>query len=259
MFSRTLRVALIAPWLLAVALSMGCITPEAYKASEYNRNMGYAALQDGDQPQAVSRMREATKKNRWDAENWHGLALAYFASGDLQQAEEAFDKALSIKDDFSQARLNLASLMLDEERWAEAVPLLEQVVADPEYREPSRAQHNLAWAKFNLGQYDEARALYRKVLRQFPRFCPSLHNLGQVDEAQGRLDDALARYRQAAECDSSDLNIRLSLGSLAARMDHVSEACEQLGTVHSADPYGPLGEESERFLNMLDCASIAAP
>ncbi len=249
-----MRLLIVASLLLA-----GCLTPQAMRDSESAKSMGYAYLGEGNVPGAIGQFRQATEANRWDREAWHGLGLAYFASERHEDAEGALHKALELSDgEFPQGQLNLGSLYLEMGRFEEAIVLLQAAAEHPEYRQPHKALHNLAWAQYNLGRYPEARKSLSQVLRQFPLFCPAIRNLGAVDEAEGRLDDAHARYRQAQDCDPTDLNTRLALGTMEARLDLVTDACLNLETVAKADPYGELRQQADDILGRLDCGSVGS-
>lgn len=242
--------------LALLLLTTGCLTPRALGEAKQAREMGLAYLSEGNNAQAITEFKRSVAKNKWDSESWHGMGLALFAAGSHDQAEAAFLEALDINPEYAQARMNLGSLYLEVGRWDEAVAELTTALADPEYRQPARARHNLGWGHFNLGGYAEARENYREVLRRFPQFCPSLLGLGRVDEAEGKLDDALVRFQQAHECDPTDLNSLSSLGIIEARLDLVSDACQHLATVKDADPYGEYRDEAVRVLEMLDCDSV---
>jgi len=244
--------------LLPTALLLGaCLTPRALQDAEHAKGMGLTYLNEGNTADSIREYRESVKKNRWDSEAWHGLGLALFAAGSHAEAEEAFLEATSLNPEFPQAEMNLGSLYLELERWDDAITHLKAAVDDPEYRQPARARHNLGWAYYSTGSYPEAREQYREVLRRFPLFCPSVRNLAQVDEAEGKLQDALARFRQAQDCDPADLNTLVSLGMVEARLDLLPDACQHLTTVTEADPYGELRDQAVEYLDRLDCESLS--
>ncbi|MCO4768948.1 MAG: tetratricopeptide repeat protein [Deltaproteobacteria bacterium] len=238
-------------------LATGCITPRAINEADAHKKMGLAYIHDRNDPAAIGELRQSVKKNRWDEEAWQLLGLAYFSYERYDEAEAAFFRALKLKPDFAQVHVNLGSLYIQNGRFDDAVDVLQTAVDNAEYREPARARHNLAYALFSKGDLPEARKLYVSVLRSFPQFCPGLHGLGMVDEAEGLLTDALGRYRQALECDPRDLKVRLSLGTVEARLDLLANACENLAMVKEADPYGDLRSDAATLLERLDCEAVS--
>lgn len=243
---------------LSLLFGSACIGPRAAQDAQTHRKMGVALLTEGNAGGAVTELKAAVKKNPWDADAWHELGLAWFAVKKYDDAEQCLKKSLSIRENHSQARLNLGSLYLELGRFDEAVPLFEAAAADPEYREPGRARHNLGWALQNLGQADRAREQYYLVLREHPRFCPSLHNLAMLDESAGKDRDALDRYRDAHSCNPREASSLLALGLLEAKLDLVADACAHLGTVIDADPYGPLKDKAAPVVDALDCKAVSS-
>ena len=237
--------------------SVGCISHQQIREAEGHTTMAIADLNKGDTASAITKSKAAVKANRWDAKAWHTMGLAYFAAELPREAEAAFLKALRLQPEFSQASLNLGSLYLEEARWDEAIIQIEKAATNPEYKQPDRALHNLGWAWFNKGEYSKARGYYRRVLRQFHRFCPALLNLGMVDEAEGKVEDALKRYQQAVECDPQDLKAKLNLGIVEGRLDMLSDACEHLAQVKDADPYGELHDQAVEQYTRLGCEQFS--
>lgn len=243
---------------LVLLLLCACITPRAAVESQTHRKMGVALLTEGNSGGAVTELKAAVKKNPWDAEAWHELGLAWFASKRFEDAEQCLKKAIELKDGYSQAKLNLGSLYLETGRFADAVPLLQAAAGDPEYREPARARHNLGWAYQNLGDEPQARTQYHTVLREYPRFCPALHNIAMLDEGKGRDVEALDGFRDALVCSPNEGSTLLALGLLETRLDLVVDACEHLGRLLEADPYGPLAERARPAVEGLDCGAVSS-
>jgi len=249
---------LAAAALALTLLAPGCLSPKALGEADAHKKLGIAFIHENNDPAAIGELRQAVKKNKWDKEAWQLLGLAYFSYDRHDDAEAAFLKALKLDPEFAQAQVNLGSLYLELGRFKEAVVVLEQAADNPEYREPARARHNLAYAWLAQGDHEQARTLYQSVLRKFPNFCPGLHGLGMVAEAEGQLNDALGRYRAANECDPRDLKTILSLGQIEMRLDLVADACGHLGTVKDADPYGELRQAAVDLLDRLDCGAVSS-
>ncbi len=227
----------------------GCVTPgvKGQKARGI-RDLGYAYLQEGKIGDAIDQLRQAVKLTPRDAEAWMKLGLAYYAREVYDEAESAFDRATTLRPSYPEAWVNWGSLKLKQQKWGEAIPLLQKAADDPIYREPGRAIHNLGWAWFNLGEYQKARGEYQKVLKVTPFFCPSVYNLGLVYEAEGNLSEALRLYQRARECNPKDLNVYFSEGALHLKLDEWDEGRKLLELVSSQDPNGDLGAKARILL-----------
>ena len=243
--------------LLSALLVAGCVTPQAAGQAEGHHKMGVAYINEANWPGAISELRQAVKKNKWETASWHALGLAYFGRQMYDEAEEAFKEALELEPDFAQAQTNLGALYLETERWDDAIQVLEKADANPEYREPLRTIHNLGWAWFNKGDFDKAREQYEKILRKYPDFCPAHRNLGRVDEAEGKLNEALGRYRVAVDCEPGDLKALYALGVLEMRLDFVADACVHLQTVAEVHPFGEMKDQSKKYLLDLECDRLS--
>jgi Tfp pilus assembly protein PilF len=241
----------------SLLVATGCVTPKHVGEADGHHKMGVAYINEGNWPGAISELRQSVKKNKWEAEHWHSLGLAYFGRSMHDESEAAFKEALDLKPEYAQAQTNLGALYLKTERWDEAVEVLELARDNPEYREPLRTLHNLGWAYYNQGSFDNARDLYGQILRQYPDFCPAHHNLGLVEEAEGKLNKALDRFRFGVDCDPGDLKGLFRLGVLEMRLDFVSDACKHLGVVFEVHPFGEMKDDAEKYLAELECASVS--
>ena len=161
-----------------------------------------------------------------------------------------------------------AARALEQEKYAEAVPLLEKALAaDPaDYR----ARFNLAFALTQLQRDPEAIEQYTKVAEQQPDLVPARLNLGllllrqknaaaaaphlevaaekrpQDYRAQfycaeallgaGQAERAAAGYRKALELESQSAAATLGLGRALARLGQLEPAREQFVRAAQLDP-----------------------
>ena len=246
--SRT--VTLLASTLLP-ALLAACITPQRAERALGHHQLGQVFFDDGDLPGSVSELQEAIRLDPYLPESHHLLANCYFAMGRYDDAEKEFKIALRLENPFPDALVNWGAMMIAQERWADAIEKFEAAADEPTYRETGRAYHNAGWAHYNLGQLEEARAAYDRVLSVTPMFCPSIHNLGLVSEAEGKLEEAEKLYLRANRCNSRDLNTWLALGKLYLRLDNMEQAEFHLNFVEVHDPDGDLGDEARQLLDEL--------
>src|SRR6056297_1233887 len=95
--------------------------------------------------------------------------LEHLDSGQLDQAEEDFRRALTADVEFAPAHNNLGKVYFQQERWYKA-----------------------AW------EFEYARKL-------LPRYAEPYNNLGLVLERAGELDQAVENYRKAVSLDSDNV------------------------------------------------------
>ena len=172
-----------------------------------------------------------------------GAGIVLHDRGELDAAETAYRKALTIYPDYAQIHYNLGELLLVRDRKREAIehlraaarispgnprprktlaPLLEQAGATREalahYAAGSRIDpHDLAF-RFNYGrlllysgQVDEARAVLQALGRADRNGLPGRVARAMVDELDGKHERAAAQYRALLSDPALPRKVRLSL------------------------------------------------
>jgi type IV pilus assembly protein PilF len=114
----------------------------------------------------------------------------------FKKAEEQFRKAISLKAEFSEARNNLAVVMIRFGRFDEAVALEEKALANIVYREPFAAQGNLGLAYLEKHDYARASKALRQSLFEQPKFCVGRYRLAKVYYEQHDYDQAAGELEQ---------------------------------------------------------------
>jgi len=82
----------------------------------------------------------------------------------------------------------------------------------------AEALNNLASTLCAEGRLDEAEAKCREALRLRPDFPQAFSNLGVIVAGQGKPDEAVEAFRRAVELDPSLLDVRLNLGVMLNRL-----------------------------------------
>ncbi len=166
-----------------------------------------------------------------DAEAAYGVATAYL---NLYQsmgkdarlratAEKALMHVLSLKNDDERAFYNLGFIRTEERRWNEARELFEKSLAvNPDY---SRARQNLGMLLLKLGQKDEARADFQRIVasatdkEDLARARLQLAEMYELGTEAGDVERAIEQYEALLELYPADeLGIRPSLEKLQAKL-----------------------------------------
>lgn len=129
--------------------------------------LGLLQIGSGHAADAASAFERATTADPSNATYWSNLGNARGAVDDAVGAERAYRRALDLDGRHADAANGLAVLLVQNGRPADAVPLLERVVAAaPDFHE---ARLNLGIALQQAGQRDRAIAVYRDLLARAPR------------------------------------------------------------------------------------------
>jgi tetratricopeptide (TPR) repeat protein len=122
-------------------------------------------------------------------EEHRNLGVAFYKTAMYEEATREFRRVVELREDDAQARFYLGLVAMREERWADALHLLREAASLPGAR--PAVFHNLAY---------------------------TLERLGQLEEAQGALREALERGGE------DDPRIRTSLGVLALKVGDLGVA-----------------------------------
>jgi type IV pilus assembly protein PilF len=146
----------------------------------------------------------------------------------FKKAEEQFGKAIALKADFSEARNNLAVVMIHFGRYDDAVQLEEKALANIVYREPFVAQGNLGLAY--LEKHDLARAskALRQALFEQPKFCVGRYRLAKVYYEQRDWEQAAGELEQVTQDRSCPIQEAYHLAGLVALRRDDRDKAQQL-------------------------------
>lgn len=149
---------------------------------------------------AFKETEDALKLNPELADAWHvrGILL-HQAFGRLDEALTAYMKALELKPDFSEARLNLGNLYLDMKRYDDAIAQYEKALNNVMFREPDKAHGNMGWAYYKKGDVPQALDHLKASVTMNPKYCLGHLKLGQLYEEQQNTDESckyFGRYRE---------------------------------------------------------------
>ena len=176
--------------------------------------MGMVHFRSGDPAAAETAYANGLAKNPDDPDLWNGLGTACAAQGRNGDAEDAFERAIALAEDYAQPRFNLGALYLRLGRRREAIAALKQGLAI-DLRPVPRYQGNLA-----LGDAFMQEEKFREAARAFERALEHRRDPNAyygLSNARGKLGDAGSQVRaleQAVELDSTFAPALRNLGVL---------------------------------------------
>jgi Flp pilus assembly protein TadD len=169
----------------------------------------------------------------------YNLGVLLAEEGNLEAAVEEYRAARELHPEDPRIGLNLGSALLRLGREDEAIAALERVAAlSPVYAE--RAQGMIgAWA-VQQGDWDEAIARFRAVLRARPESEEGRLALGAAYLAAGRPEDAAEQFRLLLERGTRQPAVaRRNLGLALLELGRLDEAERHLDAARAAMPDDP--------------------
>jgi type IV pilus assembly protein PilF len=139
----------------------------AVKEAAAHRKLGEAFLLDDNY---VAALRELTTAQQLDPDNpivYNDIGLVYMNRDKLPEALTYFQKALSIKPDYSDALLNIAVTHLKMGEWDAAIERLKSLESDMLYAAPQNVALNLGYAYYMKGQYADAFRNYERAIKHY--------------------------------------------------------------------------------------------
>jgi Flp pilus assembly protein TadD len=184
------------------------------------------------------------------------LAWSYQAAEDKESALK-MARAAAATGDF-ESRVNLADLLKADEKYAEAVEVMNGVIADAKPQADWRLYYSRGTALERIGRWPEAEADLKAALKQQPNEPELLNYLGYswIDRGE-HLQEALAMVQKAVASDPRSGAMVDSLGWAYYRLGDYKKAVERLEEAveleagdpeinnHLGDAYWRVGRKDE--------------
>ena len=161
------------------------------KIAEAIKKEGEVFQSQGNYTAALAKFLEAEKTIPNDPYLQNSLGLAYMGKKRYDLAETAFNKAIALKPDYSDAKNNLGANYLRQGHWDKAIDKFKLVLEDLIYPTPHFPLTNLGWAHMETLNYSQAQRYFLKALDEKPRFVAAVHGLAQVFLKTGQTDRAV--------------------------------------------------------------------
>ncbi|MFY0638159.1 tetratricopeptide repeat protein [Maricaulis maris] len=158
---------------------------------------------------------------------------------DMQRTDEAILLAnrLWTEDGGVETKLLVADLMRLNGRCGEAIPLYEEIIADPDVAAHWRYHHYAAACYLDADDWTSAEGHYLAALELAPRQPTLLNDLGYfwIDRGE-RVEEAFEMIQQAATLEPENGNVIDSLGWAHYRLGHYEAAVEALERAAELNP-----------------------
>ncbi len=188
----------------------GAADPEHQSVAEFN--LGLDAVNHGDFRVALSHALHAMELDDQNARATYLTAVVYlgfcnglrgFADSDchLADAEKYARRTIKLAPQYPDAKTLLGEVLINEQRYPEAIAVLRPLTTDPSYTSIHLAWGNLGWAQVLAGDVDGGITSLRNAVTE-PRFCVGFYHLGIAYEKKGDLVQADANLSNAVDGDA---------------------------------------------------------
>jgi tetratricopeptide (TPR) repeat protein len=170
------------------------------------------AMIDNDLSRAETLLRTRLRSDPLDVAAIRLMAELAARIGRYGDSEKLLRRALELAPGFAAARANLATVLNKQHLYAEALVELDRLAAGQGGHIESR---NLRAAVLGrTGDYDEAARLYAELVGTFPDHAKTWMSYGHILKTMGRLEEGIAAYRRALECQPELGEVWWSLANL---------------------------------------------
>lgn len=222
---------------------------------------GQQAYERGDYPEAERLLGRAVQDGaeRY-ADIQHALGVIYHGTGRFAEARRAFERALEINPDYTEAALNLAITCNDLGHYAAAREIMAGLEPEPGPVGPrtldpftrgkiANLHAHVADAYRSAGALDDACREYARALELGPDFVDIRMRLAQCLAERGATGQAVSQLETMLETKPGFTNGWVQLGLLLIRLDDRDGARAALNRALQQDPAHP---RALAYLRMLE-------
>ena len=231
----------------------GCAADKALRQKEgrSSRDLGERYLARNQPSKALEHFLKALENIPDDPYLQYDLALAYDYKGALDKTEYHVREAIKLKPDYSNAYNYLGTIYYRQGRMEEAIQAYEKALSNLLYMSPQDAQLNLGKVYLNLKQYHEAIIHLKEAIRLVPDFVRALNGLGEAYEGLKRYDEARGAYEKALEYNPGYARALLNMGKFLYRSGEKQKSKEYFEKVIRAEPGSDGAHEARSYLGAM--------
>ncbi len=199
----------------------------------------------GKLEEAIQAYNKALAINPDCAEAYSNMGNALKEQGKLEEAIQAYNKALSVKPDYAEAYSNMGNGLKDQGKLDEAIEAYKKALSiKPYYAE---AYNNMGILLKDLSKTEEAIEAFNKALTIKPDYAEAYSNIGVILKEQGKLDEAIEAYNKALTIKPDYAEAYSNIGVILKEQGKLDEAIEAYNKALSIKP-----DYAEAYSNMGD-------
>lgn len=174
-----------------------------------------------------------------------------------KNALKHFQKAIELYPQYYQAYQSLATVLMDQQKWAEAEQALKQSLAINDQYAPSYAALGAVYNR--LGKPAQAQTALERSVQLDPRAWQAHFELAQALMAQGKVAEAEAHARRCHEMEEKFPLVHIVLGNILLRKGELKPGREEYQHFLNLAPDSPLAAAVRDKVGQIDQALARNP
>jgi type IV pilus assembly protein PilF len=206
-------------------------------AAHLNAELGLAYMEQGNNEEALKKLKHALELNPDSASANHYIAELYRKLGKTREAETHYRKALSLTPSDPMLLNNYGVFLCSQQRLDEALEKFQAAVKQAFYKTPEVAYDNAGLCALQIPDTAKAEEYFRNALRLNPRMPDALYELADLSFKQGKYLHARAfvqRYLDVAKPNPQILwlavRVERKLGDKAAAAGYAKQLRKRFPT-----------------------------
>jgi type IV pilus assembly protein PilF len=171
--------------MMVMMLMQGCVSTgsrkeDPEKASQLYAELGLQYLRQGNLELALVKLEHSLELNSKNPDANHYIAEVYKQTGDMELAEEYFDKAVRYDPDNPMLLNNFGAFLCEQKHFEKSETFFLRAAKAPHYRTPELAYENLALCALQSNNKEKAEEYFRDALKIRPTLPNSLYQMAQL-------------------------------------------------------------------------------
>jgi type IV pilus assembly protein PilF len=246
-------------FILILVLASICCSGKKQSGQPKVANNPVAEIKQADQllihkrcSEAVPAYQKFLEKYPKDAQGWNSLGIAYLCDSKFQEAVPAFEKAIVLAPTYSDVHNNLGIAYMELKNNQQARAHFLKALEDPQYPKVG-PYYNLSKLAYIEQNYEESRALAKKVLEFSPKeTAPRLVYAFSLEKLN-RFDEASAQFKEILKTSPDNVEACYHLATVLKQQNLPCEAKEYYRKVIDADPLSDFAQKSIAAIKVLYC------
>lgn len=173
-------------------------TEQTNKKADIYYGAGTQGLLDKEYTEALKNLLQADKLRPNDSAILNNLGMAYYFKGEKDLAVKTIKRALDINPDNSDAKTNLASIMLRDGKVDEAEAIYKKILKDLTYDKYARVYYNLGIIEIQVRKNAvTAENYFKKAIEEDDNYCAAYYQLGSIQYKRRQYNSAMKNFKEA--------------------------------------------------------------